>query len=83
MGELNVNYEWVKNKLPMNDEWIMIKLQVRLKMLIHDVIHNIISSFNNKFHKEQSWVCLDIINEFFQFFQKHLKDVKRTAMLIH
>jgi hypothetical protein len=54
MGELNVNYEWIKNKLQMNDEWIMIKLQVRLEMFIHDGIHNIISSFNDKFHKEQS-----------------------------
>jgi hypothetical protein len=37
-------------KPQMNDEWIMIKLQVRLEMFIH----NIISSFNDKFHNEHS-----------------------------
>jgi hypothetical protein len=26
-------------------------------------IHDITSPFNDKFHKEQTWVCLHIINE--------------------
>jgi hypothetical protein len=40
--ELQVNYEWTKNELWVNDEWIMIKLQVMLTMviLVNICVHN-------------------------------------------
>jgi uncharacterized membrane protein YiaA len=40
--DLQVNYEWTKNELWVNDEWIMIKLQVMLTMviLVNIGVHN-------------------------------------------
>ncbi len=35
-------------------------------------ISDITSPFNNKFHKEQTWACLDIINETHEPSQWHL-----------
>ncbi len=39
----------------------------------HDIdIHDITSPFNNEFHKERTWVYLDIVNETHVLFPWHL-----------
>jgi len=34
-------------------------------LLVGNAIHDITSPFNNVFHKEQPWVCLDSVGEIF------------------
>jgi hypothetical protein len=39
---------------------------------VRDVIHNVTSPFNNEFHEDWFWVCLDIFNEMFSCCPWHL-----------
>jgi hypothetical protein len=40
-------------------------LVMPMMLLVGNAIHDITSPFNNVFHKEQPWVCLDNVNEIF------------------
>jgi hypothetical protein len=47
-------------------------MNIQMNELCGIDIHNITSLFNNEFHKEQTWVYLDIVNETDAFSLWHL-----------
>jgi hypothetical protein len=44
---------------------VMLMMMLAMMLLVGNAIHDITSPFNNVFHKEQPWVCLDSVGEIF------------------